>query len=302
MEYSYIDHLKITKFDGEKSSLINSDNITDLNKELYLVGGIISPFLNNTYNATKISIDPDLSALNTSAITAGSLLKYDKDMFTIGNTVLNNSATLSDGLTTIFAENFSPQLSAVSLIKSNSEVSYSVSCESKNTLTLSATNLFRVGSENSLEERLIALENVVFKDQTQDMPKFFKNMASKLAAVSLRLEKYFLGAFLTLNTNNCDKVGQVAQSLTRLIEELPLCLVEESKLTTITNKKDRICKALCAIAESEIDSNDLISKQHYYYTTLSNMRHNKTIYQENDEQFQSYIMEVFMFINNLICK
>ncbi|MBS3904204.1 MAG: hypothetical protein KGZ39_02635 [Simkania sp.] len=127
-----------------------------------------------------------------------------------------------------------------------------------------------------------------------------------LLSIDSFLPKMFKGAYAVVNQND-DSLAQSAESMTRLLENLPAHLVKNFKSQQKT--KEAVIKETLAVHLSlEYTSVDdinhpLISQQHYFYETFSQIRHRNSIYKdfENDPaRYKALLLQVEGFLYQLI--
>lgn len=164
---------------------------------------------------------------------------------------------------------------------------------------------------NKLDNKVISLEEKVkilsAEKDTLSLTDITKQVAQELEKVDSELAKCFKGAMRTLiEDQNEDLVAQVAESLTRVVEKLPLRLVNESIL--IADEKDaRIVEALSRylnLQENNKSENCLVSQQKAFYSTLGSIRHRNPniykIYNNDRNRFRALVTEVETFVYILL--
>ena len=101
-----------------------------------------------------------------------------------------------------------------------------------------------------------------------------------------------------------DLVGQVAESLTRIIEELPFLLTQRiyslliRRRIRLKNLEDYL------MLKNEVKSHHLIRQQQGYYTVLSDIRHrNPSVYEmynKDKNLFKALVVQIEAYIYILI--
>jgi len=142
----------------------------------------------------------------------------------------------------------------------------------------------------NLNEKIQKLESKVI-DITEKSDKIYltditENIMKILDELDSDIAQCFRGAMtILLEAKSEDMVGQVAESLTRVIEKLPFCLSKKTFPSNVnkTNVRNAIC-SLEFVLENDIDY--LVEQQHYYYSTLGSIRHrNKKIYNQYNNDY-----------------
>lgn len=152
-----------------------------------------------------------------------------------------------------------------------------------------------------LESKLLNLEekknNLFLTDATFNISTVLENLDDDISTC-------FKGAMTTLlEAKSEDMVGQVAESLTRVIERLPFCLSRKPVPLKVNKKSiyDAI-SSLKGISEGEIRF--LVEQQFYFYSTLGLIRHrNKKIFNtfnSDYSRFKSLVVQAENFIYMLL--
>lgn len=132
-------------------------------------------------------------------------------------------------------------------------------------------------------------------------------VSSKLEEYSPDLAGCFRGAMTTLIAGESeDFIGQVAESLTRVIEGLPF-VINVGYKSVATGKKNQIKETLCdylGLNNEGAEKHFLINQQASYYTVMSGVRHRKSneyhIYSQNKNLFKALVIQVEAFIYTLV--
>lgn len=143
-------------------------------------------------------------------------------------------------------------------------------------------------------------ENLVLTDATSDIIKILESLDNDIAHC-------FKGAMtILLEDKSEDLVGQVAESLTRIIENLPFILSKKQVFSSCS-KEDKVIEALSfylGIPWEEYKNHHLIKQQKAFYTTLGNIRHRKSsaykFYNRDKKLFRAFVMQVEAYIYILI--
>lgn len=143
-------------------------------------------------------------------------------------------------------------------------------------------------------------ENIVLTNITSDIIKILKELDDDIT-------DWFKGAMRNLiEAKNEDLVGQVAESLTRVIEKLPLILSKKQVFLS-TNKEDNAIEALSfyfGTPKEKYKNNHLIMQQKSYYAILGNIRHRKScaykFYNRNKKLFKAFVVQVEAYIYILL--
>lgn len=167
----------------------------------------------------------------------------------------------------------------------------------------------REGKIKDIEDKVNSLEtkiNQLTEEKNNlSLTDITKDVSDELERIDLDLAKCFRGAITTLIKNdNEDLVGQVAESLTRVVENLPLKLAGENIKYSSSDKEVMIGEALGAYLK--IKNNDqskyhLIAQQKNFYATLGSIRHrNLKIYNNDVARFKAFIVQVEAYIYILL--
>ncbi len=166
-------------------------------------------------------------------------------------------------------------------------------------------------SRDPTTERIEKLENEV---------KYLKNKKEKNIIIEINYEvekllleihgplsKMFKGAYEVIDQND-DSLAQSAESMTRLLENLPFHLVKEFKPKE--KIKEKIIKEILAkhlsLESNSLDeiNHPLITQQHQFYETFSQIRHrNNKIYSEFEKdpaRYKALLIQVEGFLYQLI--
>jgi hypothetical protein len=160
-------------------------------------------------------------------------------------------------------------------------------------------------------ERIERLEDEVKdlkdKQEKDSIIKIDSEVEKLLSKIDDSLSKMFKGAYAVINQND-DSLAQSAESMTRLLEKLPFCLVKNFE--SQENTKEKTIKEILAIHLSiKYDSvnninHPLIDQQHYFYKTFSQIRHrNDKIYKEFEKdpaRYKALLLQVEGFLYQLI--
>lgn len=128
-----------------------------------------------------------------------------------------------------------------------------------------------------------------------------------LSKIDGSLVKMFKGAYAVVNQND-DSLAQSAESMTRLLENLPSFLVKNFKPQDRTKEgaiKEMLAVHLLIKYDSVNDINHpLVTQQHYFYETFSQIRHrNNKVYTEFEKdpaRYKALILQVEGFLYQLI--
>lgn len=153
----------------------------------------------------------------------------------------------------------------------------------------------------TLESKIVHLseknKNLFLTDITLNITTILKDLDDDISAC-------FKGAITTLLEDKSeDMVGQVAESLTRVIERLPFRL--SNKLVPPKVNKDDIYHAISSLrSKSKEVIEHLVEQQHYFYSTLGSIRHrNKRIYNlynSDHSRFKALAIQAEAFIYILL--
>lgn len=143
-------------------------------------------------------------------------------------------------------------------------------------------------------------ENLVLTDITSNITKILEGLDGNIADC-------FKGAITTLlEAKSEDLVGQVAESLTRVVENLPFVL-SKKQVYLSNNKEDKVVEALSfylGVSKEEYKSNYLVMQQKTFYSILGNIRHRKSgaykLYNKNKKLFKAFVMQIEAYIYILV--
>ncbi len=143
-------------------------------------------------------------------------------------------------------------------------------------------------------------ENLVLTDITSNITKILEGLDSDIADC-------FKGAITTLLEDKSeDLVGQVAESLTRVIEKLPFAL-SKKQVYSSNDKENNVIEALLLyldIPKEEYKSDHLVMQQKSFYSILGNIRHRKSraykLYNKNKKLFKAFVMQIEAYIYILV--
>lgn len=155
---------------------------------------------------------------------------------------------------------------------------------------------------SAIEEKIDKLND---KNRTLAVSEISENIVDLLQSLDPEIAKRFKGAIATLSSESEDLVAQVAESLTRIIEDLPYIISGKEKKATKDRKNEisLILAKYLGVPENEISSNHLIIQQHSYYSTLSTIRHRNADYQtyEKDRfRFKALVIGIESYIYILL--
>lgn len=156
----------------------------------------------------------------------------------------------------------------------------------------------------NLELRVEKIENENRRTKLTDITN---DVSNRLEIINPDLSKCFRGAMATLIADQSeDLVGQVAESLTRVIEELPFLLSNKKEFQS-KNKEGKIREALenyLGLKQGKGYTNHIFLQQQGYYTVLSDIRHrNEDVYRfyNNDKNlFKAIVIQIEAYIYMLI--
>ena len=155
----------------------------------------------------------------------------------------------------------------------------------------------------TLEERVEIFEN---ESRNIKLTNITDKVSVVLEKINSNLAQCFRGAMATLIADQSeDLVGQVAESLTRIIEELPFLLTQKNIFSS-NKKENKIKEALedYLMLKNEVKSHHLIRQQQGYYTVLSDIRHrNPSVYEmynKDKNLFKALVVQIEAYIYILI--
>ncbi len=168
------------------------------------------------------------------------------------------------------------------------------------------------GKIENLKSRIDDLELKIDKlnEEKNDLSltDITKEVVNKLDKIDPELAKCFKGAITTLMINKSeDLVAQVAESLTRIIENLPFKIADKNISYSSKKTREMIIKALggyLKVKEGDQNNHPLILQQESFYITLSDIRHRNSkiykIYNDDRVRFKALIIQVEVYIYTLL--
>ena len=299
-------------------------NIAKFNPDLSIIaeslgraGSVLSPIAESVQ-----SLGSSLSAINKIAIESNLSLKIPSYDF-VNEPFLSVLNSAADSIRI----NQNQLLSCVPNIKSNlSEITLGIPSTINQISSLGNIALDYLGSSPTLFPLGIELEESevdILKKKVENLELKFEKLESesrntkltditdivsnKLERMSPDLAKCFRGAMATLIADQSeDLVGQVAESLTRVIEELPFLLTNKNRFSS-NNKEEQIKEALedyLGLEHGVKNIHHLIRQQQGYYTVLSGTRHrNQNVYKMYNKDinlFKALVIQIEAYIYILI--
>ncbi|MBU0998744.1 hypothetical protein KKG24_00325 [Patescibacteria group bacterium] len=311
-------HSKIDPLIGVQTALMDSATklaqiYEPVKESMGKIGALISPVAE-----TVQLLGTNLAEVSKTAIATGELLNaptYDflkspmasilnvsTDAIQIGQERIMSIMPDSKGTTTLLEIGVSGQISQISALNSialdslqSSPILFPVSKTDEKISDLD--NKIQL-----LESKIIHLEknndNLFLTDITSNIVKILEDLDDEIADC-------FKGAIRTmLDNKNKDLVGQVSESLTRVVEKLPLVLV---KVNSRVRKEEKIKLAMLEYLDKlpdQYEKESLIIQQKSFYSVFGILRHRNAkqykMFKNDISRFKSLVIIFESFIYTLI--
>lgn len=169
-----------------------------------------------------------------------------------------------------------------------------------NSLRATTIPSFKDPTTERIEKLEDEIKNLKEKKEKDIIVEINHEVENLLSAIDSSLAKMFRGAYAVVNQND-DSLAQSAESMTRLLENLPAHLVKN--LESQEKTKEGVIREVLAVHLSSDINHPLITQQHYFYETFSKIRHRNSIYKdfENDPaRYKALLLQVEGFLYQLI--
>jgi len=311
-------HSKIEPLISAQTDLMNSTvKLSEIYKPIQNSMAEISSLISPVAETIQL-LGSNLAEVSKTAIATGELLKtptYDflnspmasalnasVDAIKIGQERITSIIPDSKGINDLLGIDVSGQVSQINTLNSiaisslqSSPVLFPVSKTDEKVSALDQ-------KIKSLESKISHLEknnnNLYLTDITLNIVRILENIDSDIADC-------FKGAIKTMNDNkNSDLVGQVSESLTRVVEKLPSAL---AKVNPNVKKEERIKLAMLKYLNKlpdQYERESLIVQQKSFYSVFGVLRHRNAkqykAFKNDIPRFRSLVIIFESFIYTLI--
>jgi len=165
----------------------------------------------------------------------------------------------------------------------------------------SISSIFLPESKPEIEIMEKKLNGLKKEKEQKGLSVLTDKVKSLLSGISSDLSDKFKATCLVIfDKDNKDGIAQCAESMTRLIEDLP-SLLSPNTIIGSEGAKKAACMRLTEYLSAETHNHDLILKQHLFYDIFSDIRHRRAKkYLENPLLFKALLIQTEAYIYELL--